>query len=224
MKQAKLFQPDAHGDWGNDETLGQRLAEAFQRLVFCFRNVEIANGSMDARNLDEGARNWRFWLEDALLPVRKELVPRGKDHLARHQQAGGIEIGLPFHPLLCLARPADELGFARGIKEGRLRRVLHDQVLMQPPVPAALVGQREAIAALPRGVLLRIEAFVDEYASVAVDRAEDVGLAVRRARNIVARVHVVEINPQLEVLFHDVLNRDGRLDRHAPSALILSDK
>ena len=28
MKQAKLFQSDTHGDWGNDETFGQRLAEA----------------------------------------------------------------------------------------------------------------------------------------------------------------------------------------------------
>ena len=84
MKQAKLFQSDTHGDWGNDETFGQRLAEAFQRLAFGFRNVEIANGSMDARNLDEGVRDWRFRLEDPLLPVRKELVPCGKDHLPRH--------------------------------------------------------------------------------------------------------------------------------------------
>lgn len=152
MKQAKLFQPDTHGDGGNDEALGQRLAEPFQRLAFCFRNGKISDGSTDSWNLDEGVRDWRFRLEDALLPVRKELIPYGKDHLARHQQVGSVEIGLPFHSLLCLARPADELGFARGIKEGRLRRVLHDQVLMQPPVPAALVGQREAIAALPRGV------------------------------------------------------------------------
>ena len=114
-----------------------RTPEPFQRLVFCFRNVEIANGSMDARNLDEGVRDWCFRLEDPLLPVRKELVPYGKHHLARHQQTRGIEIGLPFHPLLCLARPADELGFARGIKEGRLRLVLQDEVQMQPPVSAA---------------------------------------------------------------------------------------
>src|SRR5690606_29190693 len=62
MKQAELFQPDTHGDGRHDEALGQRLAEPLQRLILRFGDVEIADRSTDAWNLDEGVRDWRFRL------------------------------------------------------------------------------------------------------------------------------------------------------------------
>src|SRR5688572_7299008 len=102
---------------------------------------------MNARNLDEGMIDRRARPEDALLAVRKPLTPSRKDHLARHHQAGGVEVRLPLLALLGLARPADERDF-RGVgQERRLRRVLNDEVLMQPPMAAALVRQREAVTA-----------------------------------------------------------------------------
>jgi hypothetical protein len=139
------------------------------------------------RDLDEGMLDRGLRLEHALLAIREELVPHGEYHLARHQQAGSVEVGLPLHPLLCLARPTDELGRTVITEKRCLRRIFLDQVLMQPPVTAALMRQSEAIAAFAYRVLLGIEAFVDEDAAVAVDRAENVGLPVFRPRDTLWR-------------------------------------
>ena len=46
MQQPELFQPDAHGDGRDDEALGERPAEPFQRLILAFRDVEVADGSV----------------------------------------------------------------------------------------------------------------------------------------------------------------------------------
>ena len=43
-----------------------------------------------------------------------------------------------------------------------------------------------------------------------VDRPEDVGFAVRRTRHVVTGVHVIELDPEFEVLLDDVLDGDGR--------------
>jgi hypothetical protein len=75
----------------------------------------------------------------------------------------------------CVARsrqPAEQSG---------LRRVLSEQVAMQAPMPAALVGERETKAAFLRRVLLRIEALVDhDPGFVEENCAKDIGVTLGR--------------------------------------------
>ncbi|WP_245499805.1 hypothetical protein [Tepidamorphus gemmatus] len=95
VQQPELFEPDAHRDRRHKEALGKRPGEAIQHPIFIV--VEIAT------DLDSGMFDRRFRLQNALLAVGKRLVPSGKDHLARHQQARSVVIRLPLHPLLGLA-------------------------------------------------------------------------------------------------------------------------
>jgi hypothetical protein len=68
------------------------------------------------------------------------------------------------------------------------------------PTPAVGASQREAIAAFLRRVLLRVEALVDHDSGlVEENRAEDVGAALRIARNAKQLVGVGELEAELEV-------------------------
>ena len=51
VQQPKLFEPDAHGDWRDEEFLGEGLGEAFERLIVAFGEGGDGNGSNPA--LDE---------------------------------------------------------------------------------------------------------------------------------------------------------------------------
>ena len=82
------------------------------------------------------------------------------NQLARHQQAGSVEIRLPLLPILGVTRPATKEA-PPAPEQSNLRRVLGEQMAMQTPMPAALMGKRETIAAFLRRVLLWIEALVD---------------------------------------------------------------
>lgn len=79
-----------------------------------------------------------------------------------------------------------------------------------------------AVAAFAQRVLIGVESFVDDDAPVTVDRAKDVGLPAFRPRDIVAGVKVVELDAELEVLFHDVLDRDRRFENDPLCMRILS--
>ena len=67
-------------------------------------------------------------------------------------------------------------------------------------MPAALVGERETIAAFLRRVLLRIEALVDHDAPIVEENcSKDVGFEAR-TRHAEQLVGVVELDAELEVL------------------------
>ena len=138
--------------------------------------------AVPACDVDEGLIDWAARLEDPALLVAKAVVPGRHDHRARHQQAGGVMVRLPLPSPRGRARPADGLGRRRRAEERGLRRVFHDQVPMESPVPATLVRQREAVAILLGGMLLGIQALVDKDTAVPVDRAQNGRLAARRPR------------------------------------------
>jgi hypothetical protein len=95
MKKPEFFKPYAHGDRRDEEALGKRLRELLEHLVVLIVKI--------ARDLGEGVVNRRHRLQDSLLAIGKCFVPGSKNHLARHQEAGGIEIRLPFDTFLGLA-------------------------------------------------------------------------------------------------------------------------
>ena len=134
-KQPELFEPDAHGDRRDEEFLGERLGEAFERLIVV--SVKAAPGIrlLEARDFDEGVVDRFGRLKHPLLAIGERFVPGGEDQLARHQQAGGIQVGLQFDPRLGLAGPADDTGRRVGIEERGLRRVLAEQLTMQRQCP-----------------------------------------------------------------------------------------
>ena len=74
-----------------------------------------------------------------------------------------------------------------------------------------------------RGMLRELQ-LVDKDTAVAVDRAQDGGLAARRTRHGVEHVQVVEVNPQPELLLDHVFNRDRGVEHHAPCLRILGEE
>src|SRR5947207_971517 len=80
------------------------------------------------------------------------------------------------HSSRSLARHSNEGRRRQPTKQEGLRRVLGEQVAMEAPVPACLMGQRETIVSFHRGVLLRIEALVDHDPGLVEDCSEDIGV------------------------------------------------
>src|ERR1700731_5176047 len=114
-----------------------------------------------------------------------------------------------------VARPADDGRSRRPAEQRGLRRVLSEQVAMQAPMPAALVGERETIAAFLRWVLLWIEALVDHDAPIVEENcSKDVGIEAR-TRHAEQLVGVVELDAELEVLLNNVFDGDRRRDDDA---------
>src|SRR4051812_46636732 len=107
MQQAELLQSDVHRDWRDEESLSKGLGNAIKRFVVSLGTVEIADLKVEPRKFDIGMADRRSRPEDARLAIRERRIPGGEDQLARHQQARGVEIRLPFLAPLSLARSAN---------------------------------------------------------------------------------------------------------------------
>ena len=114
--------------WRDEELFGERLCEGFEGLIVAFRELSSADAALEPCNLDEGMVDRRGRLENPLLAVAEHLIPSREDQLTRHQEAGGMDIGLPLHPLLSLAKAADHRGLSWDLKQEGLRRARAIQV------------------------------------------------------------------------------------------------
>jgi hypothetical protein len=157
----------------------------------------------------------RAWIDtrDGWPPVSKPLSPRSNQQVPGHQETRRIVVRLPLDTFLRLARPADNGRRGRPTEQEGLRRVFGEQATMKAPVPTALVRQRKAKSAFLERVLLRVKALIDYDAMfIEVDRAENVRIAFGIARNSEHSMGVVELDAELQMLFDDILNGDGRFN------------
>jgi hypothetical protein len=58
MEQTEFLQPDAHGDWRDEELLGQRTGDAIQHIVVGLGALVIPDQALDARDLNGGVVDW----------------------------------------------------------------------------------------------------------------------------------------------------------------------
>jgi hypothetical protein len=137
-----------------------------------------------------------------------------------------IEIRLPLDGLFHLARTADHRWRCRLIEQGNLCHGRAEKVAMQPPMSAALVRQRKAIATFLRRGLLGIETFVDDDAAlVEENRTKNVGIETEAgSRHAEQLVHVVELKAELQMLFDNVFDRHLARDGDTPSQLVFGQK
>ena len=96
---------------------------------------------------------------------------------------------------------------------------------VQTPVSGSLVGQGEAISTFLVGNFFRVEAFIDNDTTlVEGNHAEDVSVLSAGPSNAERLVQIVELDPQLQMLFDDILywnRQDGPAD---PFMLVLREE
>jgi hypothetical protein len=78
----------------------------------------------------------------------------------------------------------------------------------------ALVRQGEAKSAFLVRVLIRVEAVIDhDPIFIEENSAENVRVAFANARNSKKSMGVIELDPELQMLLDNIVNRDGRFNR-----------
>jgi hypothetical protein len=96
---------------------------------------------------------------------------------------------------------------------------------MKTPMSAAFVRQREPVATFFRGVLLRIEAFIDHDPAFFEEyRAENVGFETdARTRYAKQPMHVIEFDAELEMLLDNILDRNSPDDFDSARLLVFGE-
>jgi hypothetical protein len=193
------------------ELVRERPHKLIERFVVAL-SIERPKGCGDVIIHARRKRQRILPLQDARIGVSKPLSPHSNQQVSGHQQTRRIVVRLPLDTFFRLARPADNGRRGWPTEQESLRRVFGEQATMKA-VPTALMRQRKAKSAFLERVLLRVKALIDYDAMfIEVDRAENVRIAFGIARNSEHSMGVVELDAELQMLFDDILDGDGRFN------------
>lgn len=214
-QQAQVFQADAHGLYRDSELecelAGHRLEGIGIRLKFLFDGLphDFLDGPQAAILRALGPLLLGDVGVDDRLQAAEAIGPRVKHALAGHQETEREKVGLPFDAFLGLAAAADHGGFGFAVGEHRHLPVGVSEVLaMQSPV-ADFVTDAEVVAAFLFGMLIRLQALVDEdLALVGPEGTEHIG-------NAEQGLQVVEVEGEAQVGLQYLVRGDRGLDRLA---------
>ena len=205
-QQAQVFQADAHGLY-RDPELGRELVGMRFKLLLEGLPHDFLDRPLAAILRALGPVLLSDVGVDDRLQAAEALGPRIEHALPGHQETGREIVGLPFDRCLLLAGAADHGRFGFTVGEHRCLPVGVSEVLpMQSPM-ADFVTNAEVVAAFHLGVLVRLQALVNEdFALVGPEGTEHIWEAEQR-------LQVVKVQGQAEVGLQYLVRGDRDLDR-----------